>query len=160
MPHLVELLRDSVAGGTSVGFLLPLAFEAAEGFWLETFRQVNEGKRILLVSCEENGEITGSVQLALAVKENGMHRAEVQKLLVHSRFRRRGIAGSLMSAVEDEARKAGRTLLVHDTEQGSAAEKLYAMCGYTQAGYNSAICSQRGRLFTRHGVFLSFAVNI
>jgi len=102
--------------------------------WLEIFREITEGKRILLVSSDEAGEITGAVQLALAAKENDLHRAEVQKLLVHTRFRNRGIAGSLMCAVENIGRKEGRTLLVLDTEQGSAAEKLYAKCGHTQAG--------------------------
>jgi ribosomal protein S18 acetylase RimI-like enzyme len=74
------------------------------------------------------------VQLALATKENGRHRAEVQKLLVHTRFRRRGIARSLMSAVEKAALRMGRTLLVLDTEEGSPAERPYEKCGYARAG--------------------------
>jgi len=39
-----------------------------------------------------------------------------------------------MHAVEDEARRAGRTLLVLDTETESAAESLYAKLGWTLAG--------------------------
>lgn len=133
LPQLAELLLDSVESGASVGFLSPLSADTATRFWLETFREMREGKRVLLVA-EESENIVGAVQLALAARENGLHRAEVQKLLVHTGFRRRGIAGSLMSVVEDAAREMNRSLLVLDTEQGSAAERLYAKCGYTKAG--------------------------
>lgn len=133
LPQLVALLQDSVHSGSSVGFLPPLASDAAEEYWLETLNEVAQGKRILLVSSEA-GDVTGTVQLALATKQNALHRAEVQKLIVHTRFRQRGIARALMAAVEAAARKAKRTLLVLDTEQGSAAEQLYVNCGYTRAG--------------------------
>jgi ribosomal protein S18 acetylase RimI-like enzyme len=133
LPQLIELLQDSVHNGASVGFIPPLSFDVAEEFWLETFREIAQGNRILLVASEASN-VTGAVQLALVTKQNGLHRAEVQKLLVHTRFRKRGIARSLMSAVEDAARGEGRTLLVLDTEQGSVAEDLYAKHGYTRAG--------------------------
>ena len=74
------------------------------------------------------------VQLALVMKPNALHRAEVQKLVVHTRFRNRGIARALLRAAEDIARKEGRILLVLDTEQDCAAETLYVKCGYTRAG--------------------------
>jgi ribosomal protein S18 acetylase RimI-like enzyme len=133
LPQLVALLQDSVHHGSSVGFLPPLTSEAAEDYWLETLNEVTQGKRILLVSSEAE-EVTGAVQLALVTKQNGVHRAEVQKLIVHTRFRHRGIARALMGAVEESARALGRTLLVLDTEQGSIAEQLYEKCGYTRAG--------------------------
>ncbi len=133
LPQLVALLQDAVHHGSSVGFLPPLAPATAEAYWLETLDEVGQGKRVLLVSSEA-GEVKGSVQLALATKQNGLHRAEVQKLLVHTRFRNRGVARALMAAAEEAARAAGRTLLVLDTEQGSAAERLYEKCGYTRSG--------------------------
>ena len=133
LPELVALLQDSVHNGSSVGFLPPLTSDVAESYWLETFDEVTQGKRILLVAREEE-EVAGSVQLALATKQNGLHRAEVQKLIVHTRFRGRGIARALMSAIEEAARQAGRTLLVLDTEQKSVAERLYPKCGYTRVG--------------------------
>ncbi len=133
LPKLAALLQDAVQSGSSVGFLPPLTLEAAEEYWLETLNEVAQGKRILLVSSEGAG-VTGAVQLALATKQNGLHRAEVQKLFVHTSFRQRGIARALMNAVEESARAAGRTLLVLDTEQGSIAEQLYEKCGYTRAG--------------------------
>lgn len=133
LPSLVMLLQDSVHSGSSVGFLPPLNQDVAESYWLETFDEVAQGRRILLVAHEDD-EVAGSVQLALATKQNGLHRAEVQKLIVDTRFRGRGIARTLMSAIEVAAREAGRTLLVLDTEQGSVAERLYPKCGYTRAG--------------------------
>jgi acetyltransferase len=133
LPQLVALLQDSVHSGSSVGFLPPLASGMAESYWLETLYEVAQAKRILLVSSEA-GNVTGAVQLALVTKQNGLHRAEVQKLLVRTSFRNRGIARALMGAIEKSAREAGRTLLVLDTEQGSIAEKLYEKYGYTRAG--------------------------
>ena len=133
LPALVTLLQDSVHNGSSVGFLPPLTSEVAESYWLETFDEVAQGKRILLVA-REGDEVAGSVQLALATKLNGLHRAEVQKLVVHTRFRGRGIARALMGEIEEAAREAGRTLLVLDTEEDSVAERLYPKCGYTRAG--------------------------
>ena len=133
LPQLVALLQDSVHSGSSVGFLPPLASDMAEEYWLETLNEVTQGKRILLVS-RETEYVAGAVQLALVTKQNGLHRAEVQKLLVHTRFRNRGMARELMGAIEKSAHEAGRTLLVLDTEQGSIAERLYEKYGYTRAG--------------------------
>jgi ribosomal protein S18 acetylase RimI-like enzyme len=134
LPELVALLQDSINGGASLGFIPPLASETAEQYWRETLKEIGQGTRILLVASEAGGEVTGSVQLALATKQNAQHRAEVQKLFVHTRARGRGIGRRLMSAIDEAAREAGRTLLVLDTEQDSAAENLYASCGYTRAG--------------------------
>jgi ribosomal protein S18 acetylase RimI-like enzyme len=62
------------------------------------------------------------------------HRAEAQKLLVHSAARRRGIGQALLGAIERAAMDSGRTLLTLDTEQGSDAERLYRRLGYIEAG--------------------------
>jgi acetyltransferase len=133
LPQLTALLQDAVDSGASVGFLPPLTSEVASDYWAGAFREVAQGSRILLVA-SETGEIMGAVQLELATRQNALHRAEVQKLFVHRRFRNRGIARSLMSAVESAAREARRTLLALDTQRGSAAEQLYAKYGYTRAG--------------------------
>lgn len=133
LPQLVALLQDAVDNGSSVGFLPPLEIDAAESYWFESFKEVTKGERVLLVA-SEGGEVAGAVQIALATKQNSLHRAEVQKLVVHTRFRQRGIARALMRAVEDAAREERRTLLILDTEQGCAAESLYAKVGYTRAG--------------------------
>jgi GNAT superfamily N-acetyltransferase len=131
--QLAELLRDSVDGGASVGFLPPLAEEEARGYWQPVLAEAAGGARVLLVA-RQHGRIVGTVQLALERRPNGRHRAEVQKLLVHRSVRRQGIARRLMAAIEAEARAAGRTLLVLDTLEGHAAEQLYPAIGYVRAG--------------------------
>lgn len=133
LPSLVDLLLDTVNGGASVGFVPPLSEETARSFWDETIREVEQGERKLLVASEGDG-IVGSVQLVLATKQNALHRAEVQKLMVHSNHRNRGIAKALLEAVELVANEFGRTLLVLDTEQASPAESLYAKVGYMRSG--------------------------
>jgi acetyltransferase len=130
---LIELLRDSVENGASVGFLAPLKRELAEAFWQDMLREVGSS-RVMLVATTEQGEVAGSVQLALGQKENGRHRAEVQKLLVHSRYRNQGLGRCLMDVIEHEAQQRGITLLVLDTIEGELAERLYLKLGYMRVG--------------------------
>ena len=92
-----------------------------------------EGGTELLVA-ELDGEVVGTVQLCHATPENQPHRADIAKMLVHRRARRRGIGAALMRAVEDRARAAGKTLLVLDTVTGLDGERLYARMGWTRVG--------------------------
>lgn len=130
---LENLLRDSVESGASVGFVLPVDMRQIRAYWQDVAHLVRDRSSILLVLSDE-GIIAGSVQLALCRKANGMHRAELQKMLVHSRYRRQHFGRALMEAAEAAARNAGRTLVVLDTESDSAAEQLYASVGYQTAG--------------------------
>jgi GNAT superfamily N-acetyltransferase len=133
LPQLIELLQDSVESGASVGFLLPFLPATNKSYWKETFEGIKTGHRIALIA-EESDRVVGSVQLELATKPNALHRAEVQKLLVHTAYRKRGLGQALMTAVERVARDLGRTLLVLDTLQGDSGERLYARCGYVRVG--------------------------
>ena len=133
LPDLVALLQDTVNTGSSIGFMPPLESARAEQYWLHTIAEVANGERVLLVS-KESTTVTGSIQLGLSTKQNGLHRAEVQKLLVHTRFRGRGIGRALLFEVEEVATQIGRTRLVLDTEQGSIAENLYETHGYQRVG--------------------------
>lgn len=133
LSELVSLIRDSVNGGAAMGFLAPLSVETAQQYWRETISEIANGERLLFV-IEEGDTVLGSVQLALSTRQNGRHRAEVQKLLVHSKVRNRGIARALMQEMENCAIELGRTLLVLDTQQGSVAETAYERFGYTRVG--------------------------
>ena len=66
---LIELLRDAVEGGASVGFLSPLKRELAEVFWRDMLSEVGTS-RVMLIATTEEGDVAGSVQLALGQKEN------------------------------------------------------------------------------------------
>jgi ribosomal protein S18 acetylase RimI-like enzyme len=92
-------------------------------------------ERILLVARDEHGAIVGTVQSVLDQPENQPHRADVAKMMVHPRARRRGIAEALMREIERLTFAAGKTLLVLDTETGEAASFLYAKLGWQLAGH-------------------------
>jgi ribosomal protein S18 acetylase RimI-like enzyme len=122
-----------VASAASIGFLAPLDDAAARAYWDAVIEDVARGTCVLLLA-RQGDQVVGTVQLALATKPNARHRAEVQKLLVVRSARRQGIGRLLMEAVEREARRDERTLLVLDTRQSDDAERLYRRLGYCEAG--------------------------
>ncbi|MFD1775869.1 GNAT family N-acetyltransferase [Paenibacillus rhizophilus] len=127
--QLGDLLVRVVDDGASVGFLPPLSEEEAVDYW----RGV-PGEGVILWVALENGEVAGSVQLHLALKPNGLHRAEIAKLMVHPEHRRQGIARMLMETAEACAASEGRTLLVFDTRGGDPSNLLYQSLGFAEAG--------------------------
>jgi GNAT superfamily N-acetyltransferase len=131
---LADVLIDCVEGGASVGYMLPLAREKALGFWRGVAEGVARNERALLIAENRAGEILGTVQLIFAQPDNQPHRADVGKMLVCRKARRRGIAQRLMAAVEDTARDEGRSVLVLDTVTGGAAEGLYEKAGWQRVG--------------------------
>lgn len=133
IPELAILLQDSVASGASIGFLDPLTHEEAINYWREVVAALKGTYRILLIA-KINDAIVGTVQLDLASRPNGSHRAEVAKLMVHTSHRGQGIGQALMNAIETEAKQAGRTTLILDTREGDPSEKLYSKLGYIRAG--------------------------
>jgi GNAT superfamily N-acetyltransferase len=130
--QLSALLIDCVEGGASVSFMHPLSYAKASAFWRGVADDVAEGRRVLLVARDTTG-ILGTVQVMLDLPENQPHRADIAKMLVHPRARRRGIGSALMLAAERRARSAGKTLLVLDTASGDAA-RIYERLGWQYAG--------------------------
>ena len=130
---LRELLSDCVDHGASVGFLSPLDPAVADRYWDRVLGAVEQGSVLLWVA-EEDGRVVGSVQIEPCSKDNGRHRGELQKLLVLTAARGKGVARALMAEAERFAREAHRTLLVLDTEVGSVAESVYRKLGWTRAG--------------------------
>jgi GNAT superfamily N-acetyltransferase len=133
-PALVALLRDAVDSGASIGFLPPVAEAEASAYWDAVATTVVEGSRVLLAAHDAELGLVGSAQLDLATRANARHRAEVSKVMVHRRARRRGIGRALMLALEQHARRLGRTTLILDTRQGDPSEALYRAVGWTFAG--------------------------
>jgi GNAT superfamily N-acetyltransferase len=129
---LAEVLLDCVEGGASVGFMHPLPPEKALEFWAGVAAGVARGERALLLA-EDGDGVVGTVQLVFAQQENQPHRAELAKMLVHRRARRRGVGEALVRAAEGVARERGRTLLTLDTASDDAA-RLYARLGWQPAG--------------------------
>jgi acetyltransferase len=129
---LMDLLKDSVDSGASIGFLAPLTAGEGREFWRAVRGELADGR--ILLGAYVDGKLVGSVQLAPVAKANARHRAEVQKLIVLQAYRGRGIAKALMAAIERKASELGRWLLVLDTVPQQPAEKLYERLGYQRAG--------------------------
>jgi ribosomal protein S18 acetylase RimI-like enzyme len=133
VPELCALLQNVVDAGASVGFLPPLAYEEARDYWTGVVARIGPAERLLFVALDGDA-VVGTVQLYLESRPNGRHRGEVNKLLVHSDARRRGVATELMQTLHEAAVAAGRSLLVLDTLVGENAERLYRRLGYVAAG--------------------------
>ena len=131
---LSEVLIDCVEGGASVSFMLPMTREKAEAFWRKVAASVERNERIVLVAEDAAGNIVGTVQVVLDLPENQPHRGDVAKMLVHRRARRLGVGATLLSAAEQSALNAGRTLLVLDTVTNTDAYRLYAREGWQRVG--------------------------
>ena len=130
---LADVLIDCVEGGASVSFMSPLTRDRAVAFWRRVADGVSAGHRALLVAEDAHG-LCGTVQLILDLPENQPHRADVAKMLVHSRARRQGLGAALMRAAEATALECGRTLLVLDAVTGGDAARLYARLGWVRVG--------------------------
>jgi ribosomal protein S18 acetylase RimI-like enzyme len=132
LPALNELLIDAVHNGASVGFLAPLPKDTAEQYWQKVFASLNDS--LALWVAETDGKIIGSVQIDPCQKQNGRHRAELQKLFVLKGFRGQGVASQLMATADSFACENKITLLVLDTILGSKAESLYQYLGWQRVG--------------------------
>jgi GNAT superfamily N-acetyltransferase len=130
---LAMVLLDCVDGGAQVSFMADLTQERAEAFWRGIADAARRDGRVLLAAEDATG-LVGTVQMIPTAIDNQPHRADVAKMLVHRRARRRGVGEQLMRAAEDAARSAGRTLLTLDTVTGESAERLYQRLGWIRFG--------------------------
>lgn len=128
--ELAKLLIDAVSHGASIGYnTRALSQEEAENYFHSLRPAIAKGTLLLWIARDEIG-VTGTIQLDLCQKSNGLNRAEVQKLLVHSRSQRTGIGHKLIIEMESVAVQLRRGLLYLDTQAGSPAESFYRAQGY------------------------------
>lgn len=135
LPALTHLLIDNVHQGATLGFLAPLSRYAALDYWHGVFARLGQ-HHSLWIACESEapGRLLGAVQLSLCPLANAHHRGEVQRLMVHTQERGRGVASHLMSRVECAAATQGRYLLQLETCADSQAEAVFAHLGWQRAG--------------------------
>ncbi|MDF2848063.1 MAG: family N-acetyltransferase [Oerskovia sp.] len=131
LSHLADVLIDCVQGGASVGWVKAPTKEAATAWWSAFLADPDHRT---WVGRDDSGRIVATASLALTSKDNGAHRAEVVKVLVHRQARGHRFAPGLMATIERFARTEGRSLLTLDTETGSLAESLYRRWGWTEVG--------------------------
>lgn len=122
---LSEILVGVVGQGASVGWVPPMAMDVARQYWQEVLGPWNN-----LLVAEIDGVVVGTAQAEFSHKANGRHRAEVNKVLVHPGYQRRGIGQRLMAAVEDVMAADGRFLAVLDTREDDHSNALYQQSGY------------------------------
>ncbi|GGE62350.1 GNAT family N-acetyltransferase [Priestia taiwanensis] len=127
--ELIDLLIDVVAEGASLGFHDPVQEEIARTYWANLLK-----KGVILFVAYDNNELVGTVQLHVCNRENGLHRGEVAKLMVHPNARRKGVAHRLMRQLEEKAKQKKCTLLVLDTRAGDGSNDFYQTIGYTICG--------------------------
>ncbi len=133
LDELADILVDAVAHGASVNFMAGFTREEGRAFWQGQLAGIASGATRLFVG-ENGGRLVASVLLIFARQPNAPHRAEIGKMLVLAAARRQGLGRRLLAAAEAAAREAGRTLLLLDTETGSAGDLLYRSCGWTEVG--------------------------
>jgi acetyltransferase len=133
IPELIELLRNSVGEGASLGFLNPLTRADARNYWLSLLPDIRTGSRLLLVAVAPD-RIIGSAQLALPSWPNALHRANIEKIFVDSSSQGQGIGTMLMQELQDLALQHGRSLLLLGARKGGRAENFYRGLGYQEIG--------------------------
>ena len=105
LEDLREILFDAVSGGFSIGFLEQISAVEADAFWTGLLEDLGPNRRIWVARSKgSNGRVLGTVQFERCAKPNGRHRAEVQKLLVHSKARGLGLGRRLMETLEAAAK--------------------------------------------------------
>ncbi|OAB44785.1 GNAT family N-acetyltransferase [Paenibacillus glacialis] len=127
--ELAVLLIEVVDGGSSMGFLPSLDLLGSRAYWENVL-----GPEVILFVAKINDSVVGSVQLHLCNQENGDHRVEIAKLMIHPNYRRNGIGRLLMQKAAVRAKNEDRSLLVLNTKAGDPTNQLYTSLGYIQVG--------------------------
>lgn len=153
---LSAILENCVNGGASVSFMLPFSPEKARAFWRGIAESVGRNERLVLASIDPQDGVIGTVQLITDQPENQPHRADVAKLLVHEKARRKGAAMALMEELEVQARARGISVLVLDTSTGSCAETFYQRAGWQKVGEIPRYALMPDGAMTATSVFYKF----
>jgi len=131
IPYMAVLHATCINSDKTIStFIPPLSNDRLLQWWKERVAEVARDERaifLLLTSASASttasasapARLIGLVQLSLrptSSSETGLHRATVETLLVGAEHRGRGGARQLMDALEAEAHRKGRFLLVscHD----------------------------------------------
>lgn len=130
---LSDVLIDCVDGGASVSFMLPMTRAKALAFWTKAAEAAARGDQMVFAAENGAGDIVGTVQVLLDQPENQPHRADIAKMLVHRTARKHGVGAALLTAAEQAALHAGKTVLVLDTASKDA-ERLYRRQGWQYCG--------------------------
>jgi ribosomal protein S18 acetylase RimI-like enzyme len=130
---LAQLLVDTVAARGSIGFMHPVTFDTAKGFWKSAMDQASRDERVILGAFEDK-TLIGTVTLILNCPPNQPHRAEIAKMMTRLDRRGQGVGKALVQAAEEIAAARGRTLINLDTAEEEGAAGFYESLGYQKVG--------------------------
>lgn len=120
-PYLAALHGSCITHDRMTGsFLPPLNHEKLLGWWKVKMAEVASERRVIIILLDESEpgarakgpELVGAVMLGTPPTETSPHCGLVESLLVSPRHRSRGGARMLLAALEVEAARRGRYLLV------------------------------------------------
>ncbi|KAK2070277.1 hypothetical protein P8C59_004787 [Phyllachora maydis] len=148
------ITADQMAQGP---FLPPLTNEKLLPWWRARMAEARAGQRVIVLLLPDllgptaqkpqGADFRGIAMMSLSPSETGTARCHIDCLLVDRKYRRQGGAKALVQALEYEAGKRGRTLLLVDTEADTLAEAAFKKFGYTEVGkvprYNRAVSNLR-----------------
>lgn len=134
MEKLCLLLADCVGQGASLGFHRPANMAQLYDYWHSVALALRTQQRSLFTVETAQGALVATAQLNYCGKENGKHRAEIEKLLVDPLKQRQGIARNLLRHVEGVAQARGLQLLFLDTATGDKSEDFYKSLNYSLCG--------------------------
>lgn len=125
-------LRGYRAGDLEAMFRLDeVCFAEPFRFSRETMRRFVEARRARVVVAESDGELVGFCVVHVESVKVGY----VVTLDVAPEWRRKGVAGVLMGAVEDQVRAAGSgAMVLHVFTGNDAAIRFYERTGYGLVG--------------------------
>ncbi len=130
IPYLAALHGSCITHDQMAGsFLPPLNHEKLLAWWKDEIAEANAGTRVIVLLLDglpapgdrpKGSDQVGTVMLRLHPEQTSPHFAFVESLLVSPRYRGRGGARYLITAVEAVALRLGMTLLVSPTPFFSA----------------------------------------
>lgn len=136
VPYIAALHASCITADHMAGpFVPPLKHDKLLAWWKERIAEANRGARVIVIlfapattttPTPSGSSIRGVAMLKLDDTETGPFRAEMDALLVQQSARRQGCARTLVAALEAEATKKGRSLLVwtHMPPMGMTCPRL------------------------------------
>ena len=121
IPYIAALHASCITLDHMVGpFFPPLTNEKLLPWWKERIAETVNGTRVIVLLLPEASlgkkpqgpDLRGLAMLKLSQTETGSFRGHIDAVLVDRRHRRQGGAKALVAALEYEAAKRGRSLLV------------------------------------------------
>ncbi|KAL2024547.1 hypothetical protein VTK56DRAFT_7590 [Thermocarpiscus australiensis] len=143
VPYIAALHASCITLDRMIGpFLPPLTNEKLLPWWKERIAEANRGARVIVLLLPESAlagkpagtDLRGLAMLRLSESETGSFRGHIDAVLVDRKHRRQGGAKALVAALEYEAAKRGRSLLLVNTETDSVAEAAFKKFGYVEIG--------------------------